>query len=90
MFLVDLGSCNLWNFESVSSSSHKCLGLVWCPAPSMSNLDAALEQQSNAAKTKLKERAGKTRLVADSSTGVRDIQNVLRNFFAYKESTDML
>ena len=56
----------------------------------MSNLDAALEQQSNAAKTKLKERAGKTRLVADSSTGVRDIQNVLRNFLAYKESTDML
>jgi len=56
----------------------------------MSSLDVALEQQSNAAKTKLKERAGKSRLVADSSTGVRDIQNVLRNFLAYKESTDML
>ena len=80
----------VWNLESVSSSSHKCIGLVWCPAPSMSSLDVALEQQSNAAKTKLKERAGKSRLVADSSTGVRDIQNVLRNFLAYKESTDML
>ena len=79
----------MWNLESVSSSSHKCIGLVWCPAPSMSSLDVALEQQSNAAKTKLKERAGKSRLVADSSTGVRDIQNVLRNFLTYKETSDL-
>ncbi|CAK9009178.1 Uncharacterized protein SCF082_LOCUS10202, partial [Durusdinium trenchii] len=55
----------------------------------MSSLDVALEQQSNAAKTKLKERAGKSRLVADSSTGVRDIQNVLRNFLTYKETSDL-
>ncbi|CAK8995724.1 Uncharacterized protein SCF082_LOCUS4484, partial [Durusdinium trenchii] len=55
----------------------------------MSSLDVALEQQSNAAKTKLKERAGKSRLVADSSTGVRDIQSVLRNFLTYKETSDL-
>ena len=37
----------------------------------------------------MKERAGISRLVADSSTGVREIQNALRNFLAYKESTDL-